>query len=365
MHPATRQAGRAAQRGRRPSRGQLPTGARPPRARDRPDGDPSGGPPGGDPVATKAPAQTAAAGATSRASSASLTPSPPAQVGQRRLADPGHLAQLVDRAEPAVRRPPVEDPLRQHRTDARAARPATRGSRCSGRPGRPAPMPRRRHRRPCPVRRATAVPLRDWTTTCSPSTSTRARLTLAARAAAVVPPAATTASATRDPAGSRTRPGRCTAPTTWTTTSAGAVVAPGRSTCGRDVAGVAPRPRRDARAASAEGWACQHQQHRHQHGDQQDDCHPHAPRGGPGPTGPGPARGRVGSRLAGRRPAARHPATQRPRRVSCPAGPAAGTRRRRTGPAVGVARVACSHLDARKAGPARGRRPQPVDDRAS
>ena len=34
--------------------------------------------PGGDPVATNAPAQAAAAGATSRASSASLTPSPPA-----------------------------------------------------------------------------------------------------------------------------------------------------------------------------------------------------------------------------------------------------------------------------------------------
>ena len=40
------------------------------------------------------------------------------QVGQRRLTDAGDLAQLVDRAEPAVRGPPVEDPLRQHRPDA-------------------------------------------------------------------------------------------------------------------------------------------------------------------------------------------------------------------------------------------------------
>ena len=38
------------------------------------------------------------------------------EVGQRRLTDPRHLTELVDRAEPAVCGAPVEDALRQHRT---------------------------------------------------------------------------------------------------------------------------------------------------------------------------------------------------------------------------------------------------------
>ena len=108
---------------------------------------------------------------------------------------------------------------------------------------------------------------RRCTSSCSPSTRTRARLTLASRAVAVRPPAARTASATREPVGSRTRPGRRTAPTTCTTTSAGAaevapVTAPGpTSPAGAAVeapastGGAAAATRCTAGAARAAGWA--------------------------------------------------------------------------------------------------------------
>ena len=59
------------------------------------------------------------------------------------------------------------------------------------------------------------------TSTCSPSVSTRARFTVASLAFGRAPPAASTASITREPAGSRTTPGRRTLPATCTTTSAG------------------------------------------------------------------------------------------------------------------------------------------------
>ncbi len=61
------------------------------------------------------------------------------------------------------------------------------------------------------------------TRTCSPSTSTRARLTLDRSAPLLAPPAASTACATRDPSGSSCTPGRFTCPTTWTTTTPDAV----------------------------------------------------------------------------------------------------------------------------------------------
>src|SRR5659263_415683 len=60
------------------------------------------------------------------------------------------------------------------------------------------------------------------TTTCSPSVSTRARLIAARSASGPAPPAASIASASRDPAGRWTSPGWSTWPTTCTTTSGAA-----------------------------------------------------------------------------------------------------------------------------------------------
>src|SRR5659263_548987 len=57
------------------------------------------------------------------------------------------------------------------------------------------------------------------TSTCSPSVSRRARFTPAVLSPGSAPPAAATASATREPAGSVTTPGWCTLPATSTVTS--------------------------------------------------------------------------------------------------------------------------------------------------
>src|SRR5207237_9643731 len=70
---------------------------------------------------------------------------------------------------------------------------------------------------------ATPAPRRG-TTTCSPSETSAARFTSERSALRVEPPARATASATRAPWASRYRPGRCTAPTTSTTTRAGGAV---------------------------------------------------------------------------------------------------------------------------------------------
>src|SRR5581483_3771566 len=61
----------------------------------------------------------------------------------------------------------------------------------------------------------------DGTTTCSPSASGAARLTPSIAAFALAPPAFATASATREPCGSRYRPGTRTAPATSTTSAGG------------------------------------------------------------------------------------------------------------------------------------------------
>src|SRR6266508_3419174 len=80
------------------------------------------------------------------------------------------------------------------------------------------------------------------TTTSSPSVSLRARLTYDRSVPGSTPPAASIASATRDPAGSVTRPGCRTRPLTATTitpevaetgTAAACVTAGTGSTCGR------------------------------------------------------------------------------------------------------------------------------------
>jgi len=67
-----------------------------------------------------------------------------------------------------------------------------------------------------------AVPPRPVTptSTCSPSVSSRAKLMVVRSTPGKTPPAAASASATLDPGGSRTSPGRRTRPATWTTTSA-------------------------------------------------------------------------------------------------------------------------------------------------
>ena len=57
------------------------------------------------------------------------------------------------------------------------------------------------------------------TTICSPSVTGRARLRLSVRTPGRAPPAASSASTTREPAGSTAMPGRRTLPTTSTTTS--------------------------------------------------------------------------------------------------------------------------------------------------
>ena len=368
-------------RGRRPAPGQPASGRR--RLRRAAPSDPTDQPSrwqaGGEPVATKVPPRRGGRGdqagvqalaprsfgsggrLAGRGPAHTVTDRP--QVGQGRLADARDLTQLVDRAEPAVRGAPVEDPLGQHRPDA--GQPVQRLERRGvevDRAGRRRSPPRRcRGARDCAaVRRRPAGRRGDRTTTCSPSTSGRARLTLAVAAAAVAPPAAATASATRDPAGSRTRPGRCTAPATWTTTSAGrCALPPGRCATPprsrRDRRRCAVPPRRTHRRRLGRGLGLPDQQHRHEHGDQQDDRHARRPPGGPGAHR---TRGRLGgdrqpaAAAPGRRRSLRHPAT----------GSGAGCRRQpgqQPGRGVvgrvragGAARVACSPLDARNAGAA-------------
>ena len=69
---------------------------------------------------------------------------------------------------------------------------------------------------------ATGAAPRSGTTICWPSATGAARLTAAISALAVGPPATSSASVTRAPAGSRTTPGERTAPQTYTTTSGAA-----------------------------------------------------------------------------------------------------------------------------------------------
>ena len=65
---------------------------------------------------------------------------------------------------------------------------------------------------------APAAPF-SGTTICWPSTTGAARFTAASSALTVGPPAISSASVTRAPAGRRTTPGERTAPHTYTTTS--------------------------------------------------------------------------------------------------------------------------------------------------
>ena len=126
-------------------------------------------------------------------------------LGEQLVADPADLAELVDRGEPAVLGPPVQDPLRQHRAHARQrveGRPASAQFRSTGTalgPRRPCPATCRRRTARCagadaapgahgppPGRRLT---LRG-TWICSPSTTSRARLSCGRSAPGAAPPAA-------------------------------------------------------------------------------------------------------------------------------------------------------------------------------
>ena len=70
----------------------------------------------------------------------------------------------------------------------------------------------------CPPRcGAGPAPAAGPTTTCSPSLTRLARFRLSSEVPGTGPPAAASASATREPAGSVTIPGCVTAPATWTT----------------------------------------------------------------------------------------------------------------------------------------------------
>ena len=128
------------------------------------------------------------------------------------IADPRHLPELLDGPEGPVRRPPRDDAAGDAPARRRAAPPARWPSAVLRSMLTGAGPDRRARRRagvpPCHGRAAGAGPPGSPTTTCSPSTRTRARLTESAARRRVTPPASATASATRAPSGSRTSPGR-------------------------------------------------------------------------------------------------------------------------------------------------------------
>ena len=174
----------------------------------------------------------------------------PHLLAQRRhahLADPGHLLELLDRAEAAVRLAVVEICC------AVAGPTPSSSSSCSSvavlRFSGTAGACRRRR----PRRRSRQTPprsgARSGTSTWRPSSSSAARLSaLRSRAAAARRPRASTASSTRDPARSRYTPGRRTAPATWTVSAAARVARPpctriAGAALGGAAAAPSPRPR--------------------------------------------------------------------------------------------------------------------------
>ena len=160
------------------------------------------------------------AGGRSAARARRSHPDQRAQPLEDLLADAADLAELVHRAEPAVLGAPVQDALRPAPARPRAGRraaPTVAVLRSTGLPAPPRTLDRPRAA-PVGARRAAAAGSpRFGRTTCSPSTSGRARFTAGQVRAWRAPPAASRASSTRDPAGSRTTPARRTWPTTCTT----------------------------------------------------------------------------------------------------------------------------------------------------
>ena len=116
----------------------------------------------------------------------------------------------------------------------------------------PSPGPRRPT---YPSGRVGAGPATDaprfGTTTCSPSTSGLARFTAARSAPGLEPPAASRASSTLAPTGSRTTPARRTCPTTCTTSCAAVAVA--------EAFGVARAVAATAELGAVPGWWCRGQ----------------------------------------------------------------------------------------------------------
>ena len=127
------------------------------------------------------------------------TPSHRHQVAQRleaHLADPGHVAELLDGAEPAVLLAERQDLRRRRRADARER------VELLGRRGVEVDL--RRASPPATSSRARSLPAaRVGTSTCLPSSTTAARFTAERSARRAGPPARRTASSTRSPRRSR------------------------------------------------------------------------------------------------------------------------------------------------------------------